>query len=151
MRTTAVITISIPIAIAIVALSGPLIAQEEKPVPKNSVRVSIPGCTKGQIFTAGRRTADQPGSADIPEGMHLRMNGPKKMMAEIKAREGTMIEITGLMRKGQYGPAGVGIGGGVRISPGSPPTAGMTPSANVSQIMIDVEGWRPTLGECASR
>jgi len=151
MRTTAVITISIPIAIAIVALSGPLIAQEEKPVPKNSVRVSIPGCTKGQIFTAGRRTADQPGSVDIPEGMHLRMNGPKKMMGEIKAREGSMIEITGLMRKGQYGPAGVGIGGGVRISPGSPPTAGMTSSANVSQIMIDVEGWRPTLGECASR
>jgi hypothetical protein len=120
-------------------------------VPKNSVRVSIPGCTKGQIFTAGRRTEDQPGSVDIPEGMHLRMNGPKKMMAEIKAREGSMIEITGLMRKGQYGPAGVGIGGGVRIAPGSPPTAGMSPSANVSQIMIDVEGWRPTVGECASR
>ena len=151
MRTTAVITISIPIAMAIAALSGPLIAQEEKPVPKNSVRVSIPGCTKGQIFTAGRRNADQPGSVDIPEGMHLRMNGPKKMMAEIKAHEGSMIEITGLMRKGQYGPAGVGIGGGVRISPGSPPSAGMSPSAGVSQIMIDVEGWRPTAGECASR
>ena len=151
MRTTAVITIAVPIIIAIAVLTGPLVAQEEKPAPKNSVRVSIPGCTKGQIFTAGRRTGDQPGSVDIPEGMHLRMNGPKKMMAEIKAREGSMIEITGLMRKGQYGPAGVGIGGGVRISPGSPPTAGMSPSANVSQIMIDVEGWRPTVGECASR
>ena len=151
MRTTAVITISVPIAIAIAALSGPLIAQEEKPVPKNSVRVSIPGCTKGQIFTAGRRTEDQPGSVDIPEGMHLRMNGPKKMMAEIKAHEGSMVEITGLMKKGQYGPPGVGIGGGVRISPGSPPSAGMSPSAGVSQIMIDVEGWRPTVGECASR
>lgn len=145
MRTTAVITI------AIAALSGPLVAQESKPVPKNSVRVSIPGCTKGQIFTAGRRTEDQPGSVDIREGMHLRMNGPKSLIAEIKAHEGSMIEITGLMKKGQYGPPGVGLGGGVRIMPGSPPTGGMSPGANVSQIMIDVEGWRPTVGECASR
>jgi hypothetical protein len=145
MRTTAVITI------AIAVLSGPLLAQEDKPVPKNSVRVSIPGCTKGQIFTAGHRTADQPGSVDIPEGMHLRMNGPKQLMTDIKAHEGSMIEITGLMKKGQYGPSGVGIGGGIRISPGSPPNGGMAPGANVSQIMIDVEGWRPTTGECPSR
>src|SRR2546426_12816187 len=103
MRTTVVITA------AVALLSGPLGAQEEKPVPKDSVRVSIPGCTKGYVFTAGRRTPDQPGSVDIPEGMHLRMNGPKKMMAEIKAHEGSMIEITGLMKKGQYNPDGIGI------------------------------------------
>ena len=145
MRTTAVITI------AVAVLSGPLVAQEHKPVPKDSVRVSIPGCTKGYIFTTGPRTLEAPGSVSLPVGMHLRMNVSKKMMTEIKAHEGSMIEITGLMKKGQYGPAGVGIGGGVRISPGSPPTAGMSPSANVSQIMIDVEGWRPTVGECASR
>jgi hypothetical protein len=145
MRTTAVI------AIAIAALSGPLVAQESKPVPKNSVRVSIPGCTKGQIFTAGRRTADEPGSVDIREGMRLRMNGPKTLMAEIKAHEGSMIEITGLMKKGQYEPGGVGIGGGVRISPGLSPTGSMSNSPNVSQIMIDVEGWRPVVGECPSR
>ena len=146
MRTTAVITV-----VAVALFGGLLLGQENKPVPKDSARVFIPGCAKGFIFTAGPRTQDVPGSAEIPEGMHLRMNGPKKMMAEIKAHEGSMIEITGLMKKGQYGPAGVGIGGGVRISPGSPPTAGMSPSANVSQIMIDVEGWRPTAGECASR
>ena len=146
MRITTVITI------AIAALSGPLPAQENKPVPKNSVRVSIPGCTKGLIFTAGRRTSDQPGSVDIPEGMHLRMNGPKKMMAEIKAHEGAMIEITGLMKKGQYEPGGVGIGGGVRISPGPAPTGGsLSSNPNVSQILIDVEGWRQAVGDCPSR
>jgi len=146
MRITTVITI------AIAALSGPLPAQENKPVPKNSVRVSIPGCTKGLIFTAGRRTSDQPGSVDIPEGMHLRMNGPKKMMAEIKAHEGSMIEITGLMKKGQYEPGGVGIGGGVRISPGPAPTGGsLSSNPNVSQILIDVEGWRQAVGDCPSR
>ena len=140
------------IIIVLAALSGPLIAQERKPVPKNSVRVSIPGCTKGYIFTAGRRTADEPGSMDVPEGMHLRMNAPKKVMTEIKAHEGSMIEITGLMKKGQYGPDGVSIGRGIRITPGSGSTGGLGPGNPVAgQIQIDVEGWRPALGTCPSR
>jgi hypothetical protein len=146
MRTTVVITV------AVAVLSGPLVAQENRPAPKDSVRVSIPGCTKGFIFTAGRRTEDEPGSVDIPEGMHLRMNGPKKMMAEIKAHEGSMIEITGLMKKGQYKPDGVGIGGGIRITPGPAPTGGSLPgNQSVSQILIDVEGWRQAVGDCPSR
>src|SRR6266542_2146378 len=132
MFTTAVIIFSITV------LSGPLAPQETKPVPKDSMRVSIPGCTKGFIFTAGRRTQDEPGSADLPEGTHLRMNGPKSMMAEIKAREGSMIEITGLMKKGQY-KEGVAIGGGVRVSPGPGPGGGLSVGPGVSQIMIDVE------------
>ena len=142
MRTTAVITV------AVAMLSGPVIAQENKPVPKDSVRVFIPGCIKGFIFTAGRRTEDEPGSVSIPEGMHVRMNGPKKMMAEIKAHEGSMIEITGLMKKGQYKPGGVGIGGGVRITPG---VGGLPGSPSSDQILIDVEGWRPIVGRCPSR
>ena len=145
MKTTVVVTV------ALAVFSGLLVAQEKKPVPKDSVRVAIPGCTKGYVFTAGRRTADQPGSADITEGMHLRMNGPKKTLADIKAHEGSMIEITGLVKKGQYGP-GVNIGGGVRIAPGPAPTGGSFPAAQVaSQILIDVEGWRPAVGSCPSR
>jgi hypothetical protein len=138
------------VAIAIVVSGAPLLAQETKPVPKDSVRVFVPGCTKGYIFTAGRRTEDEPGSVNIPEGMHLRMNAPKTLITEIKAHEGSMIEISGLMKKGQYKPDGVGIGGGVRISPG--PTGGsLANSPNVSQIAIDVEGWRPIAGQCPSR
>src|SRR5262245_8786044 len=105
--------IACAVAIAVAVSSALVLAQEqkqeEKKVPKDSVRVSIPGCSKGYMFTAGRRTADEPGSADLPEGMHLRMNGPKKLMGEIKAHEGQMITITGLMKKGQYQP-GIGIG-----------------------------------------
>ena len=133
---------------AVAALSGRLVAQEHKPVPKDSLRVSIPGCTKGYIFTAGRRTVDEPGSVSVPEGMHFRMNGPKKLIAEIKAHEGSMIEITGVTKKGQYKPDGIGIGGGVRIEPG-PGTLSGSPVG--SQIGIDVEGWRPVAGRCPSR
>ena len=146
MRTTSVI-------IAVVAvLSGRLAGQEQKPVPKDSVRVSIPGCTKGYIFTAGRRTVDEPGSVSVPEGMHFRMNGPKRLIGEIKAQEGSMIEITGVTKRGQYKPDGVGIGGGVRVAPGPGITGGSglgSPVAN--QISIDVEGWRPIEGRCPSR
>lgn len=138
--------ISVVIAVALVAIVGHVVAQEPKPVPKDSVRVSIPGCTKGYIFTAGRPTTDVPGSVSVPVGMHIRMNAPKKMIAEIKAQEGSMIEITGLMKKGQYKPGGVSLGGGVRVAPAP---SGRSPVAD--QISIDVEGWRPVPGNCASR
>src|SRR5260370_3734369 len=146
MRTIAVI-------IAAVALSsGRLVAQERRPVPTDSVRVWIRGCTEGCMFTAGRRTQDEPGSVSVPEGMHFRMNGPKKLIAEIKAQEGSMVEITGVTRRGQYKPDGVGIGGGVRVSPGPGFTGSSPPGSPVaSQIGIDVEGWRPVAGRCPSR
>lgn len=145
MRTTIV-------AIAAVALlGGRLDAQEPKKVPKDSVRVSIPGCTKGYIFTAGRRTVDEPGSVSVPEGMHFRMNGPKKMIGEIKAHEGSMIEITGIVMRGQMKPDGVAIGGGVRVGPGPGFGSGGLGSPVAGQIGMDVEGWRPIDGRCPSR
>ena len=61
MRTTAVITV------AVAVLSGPLVAQENKPVPKDSVRVFIPGCIKGFIFTAGRRTRISRAASTFPK------------------------------------------------------------------------------------
>ena len=140
MRTTSVI-------IAAMAVSGALLAaQEAKPVPKDSTRVTIPGCSKGLVFTAGRRTGDEPGSGDIPEGMHLRLNGPKKLMAEIKGHEGSMIQIIGLMKKGQSRPGGIAVGGGVTIAPDRAPVGLGDPTAG--QALIDVEGWRPVVGSC---
>ena len=135
------------IIFAVAALTTIPAAQETKPVPKDSVRVAIPGCTKGYVFTAGPRTIEEPGTFEIREGMHLRMNGPKKLIAEIKAHEGSMIEIVGLMKKGQYND-GVNIGGGIRVSPG-PTNGAYSPAAN--QIQIDVEGWRQIEGACRSR
>jgi len=79
------------------------------------------------------------------------MNGPKKLMAEIKAHEGSMIGITGLMKKGQYMPGGVNVGGGVRISPGTSGGVGTAGGPYVEQAYIDVEGWRPIAGNCPSR
>jgi hypothetical protein len=81
------------------------------------------------------------------------MAGPKKLMAEIKAQEGSQIEITGLMKKGQALGDGVSVGGRVRIGAGGPPVAGGGGGfggglAGVDRVVIDVEGWRSIPGSC---
>lgn len=126
-------------------------AQDMKPVPKNSVRINVPGCVSGYMFTAARRTEDTPGPA-IPEGTHMRMNGKKDLMREIKGHEGSRLEITGLIRKGQELQPGVGIGGGARISGGPAPGGGGVSvgmgRVGGSPMMIDVEGYRVVPGDC---
>jgi len=130
------------------ALSAPLVAQEKK-IPKDSFRVTVPGCTKGMVFTAGPRTEDQPGRLDVPQGIHLRMNGPKKLIEEIRAHEGQMIQITGLMKKGQYNQQGFPIGGGVRVIPGTGGPVGSRPTVGTEGVnYIDVESWQPAPGDC---
>lgn len=148
MRTIAFL--SVLCAVAFTAVKGPVTAQEPKPVPKNSTRVFIPGCSKGLVFTAGPRTDDQTGGSVVPQGTHLRMSGPKKTIAEIKSQEGSRIEITGLIRNGQIGPNGVGVGG-VRITGGLSPSGGLRPEPDVRQIVIDIEGWRRVPGDCPTR
>ena len=124
------------------AIAGTVVlAQETKPVPKDSARVSVPGCSRGYIFTVASRTVNEAGTnADIPEGTHLRMNGPKKLINEIKAHQGQMIQLTGLMKVGQPGIAGVPIGGGVSVGAGAP--VGGMPSSGGGQNFIDVEAYR---------
>jgi hypothetical protein len=139
---------TIAIAATALALSASLAAQEKK-VPKDSFRVTVPGCTRGMVFTAGPKTEDQVGRLDVPEGIHLRMNGPKKLIGEIRAHEGQMIQITGLMKKGQYNQQGVSIGGGVRVIPGTGGAVGNRPTVGTEAVnYIDVESWQPAPGSC---
>jgi hypothetical protein len=140
------------VIVAVMLSTGLLSAQEGKKVPKDSVRVSIPGCTRGYVFTSGPPVSEQNGTIVIPEGIHIRMAGPKKMMDDIKAHEGSMVEITGLMKKGQYLQEGVAVGGGVRITPGIGQGGGSVAASRAgTQTMIDVESWRPAAGSCPSR
>jgi hypothetical protein len=140
---------AVAVAIGVTSI-GVLAAQEIKPVPKDSVRVYVTGCTKGRVFTTGPRTQDPPSNLDVREGTHLGMNGPKTLLAEIRAHEGSMmVGIIGLMKKGQYAPGGMSIGG-VRISP-APSSPGPSVSIGnpaVDQAIIDVETFRPVAGRC---
>jgi hypothetical protein len=155
MKVELLMRITSSLLVALVMSAGALVAQE-KPVPKDSMRVTVPGCSKGSVFTAAPRTEDQVGRADIAEGTRLRMNAPKKLMADIKAHEGQMIQITGLMKKGQYNQTGIPVGGGVRVTPGigggGVGVGAGRPSPTVGGVnYIDVESWQPAPGDCPSR
>ena len=133
--------------VLVLTLSVAAVAQQEKPVPKDSERIFLPGCAHNRTFTVGPRREDQPGRSDIAPGTRLLMNGPKKLMNEIKAREAEEIELTGLIKKGDLKQPGMKIGDHVRIVPGASPI-GSNPGRDYqnNQIMIDVEGWRPLTG-----
>jgi hypothetical protein len=138
------------LVLTLCALSGSwLMAQETKPVPKDSVRVSIPGCAKGAAFTTVRPSADQPGTYDVPAGVHMHMNGAKSLMSAIKSHQEAMIEITGTVRRDDLRQDGINVKG-VRISPGpSPSSGGGTGGVPIPpQIQIDVESWRQIAGTC---
>ncbi|HEX4347749.1 MAG TPA: hypothetical protein VHZ73_09260 [Vicinamibacterales bacterium] len=125
---------------------------EKKPVPKDSVRVQLAGCTKGYVFTVGPHMQDVVSDTNIPPGTHIRMNGPKKLISDINAYTSSMVSITGLMKKGQLG-SGPGIGG-VHFSPipsGGAGGVGVSQSAVANQTQIDVEGWAPSTGVCEAR
>jgi hypothetical protein len=132
--------------LALVVGLAAMAAAQEKPVPKDSIRISIPGCSKGIMFTV-TESPEHESRSSVPPGRRFRLSGKKELLKEIRAREGGLIEVTGLIRKGQVDQAGVNLGGGVSVSPG-PMGAPMGRDANFTQVILDVEGWRPLIGDC---
>jgi len=141
------------IAIFSLMLVTVLSAQERK-VPKDSTRVSIPGCSKGSAFVVTASPEPDRTSTEIGIGRRFRLTGPKDVLAEIKRREGSMIEVTGLVKKSDLKEGGIRLGGGrVRIGGANPqdPISGGPGHAPVSgNAILDVEGWRPLAETCPS-
>ena len=134
-----------PTLVLVVGLAA-MAAAQEKPVPKDSIRISIPGCPKGVMFTV-TESPEHESRSSVPPGRRFRLSGKKDLLKEIKEREGGLIEVTGLIRKGQVDQTGVALGGGVSISPG-PMGGSMGRDPSYSQVILDVEGWRPLVGDC---
>jgi hypothetical protein len=141
--------------IAAVLLTGAAVAQERE-VPRDSERVYIPGCAKGRTFTVAEPPEHEPVRSPVEPGRRFRMSGPKKVLDEIKARELSMLEITGLVRKAHLNDfGGVSIAGGrVRIG-GGVPQAGINGDPRrdplYNEVVIDVESWRALPEECPKR
>ena len=130
--------------VLLLSIGVSLAAQEERPVPKDSVRVSIPGCSKGSAFVVTESPEGERTSVEIQTGRRFRLTGKKELLNEIKAREGYMIAVTGIVRLNDLkGPGGLSLGGGrVRIG-GGPPVAGAGADANrapqSANAILDVE------------
>jgi hypothetical protein len=136
-----------------------LVAQEqERKVPNDSQRITVPGCAKGRTFIVAAREGHEPTSGELAPGRRFRLSGDKDILKEIEKREGMMVQVTGLVRKADLaGPGGISTGGGrVRIG-GSVPQAqvGGGPSGALTGVrtdaVLDVEGWDRLPESCPSR
>jgi hypothetical protein len=136
----------------VVAVSTAGLRAQEREVPKDSDRVTIQGCARGRNFVVGERKEDQPGTLEIAPGRRFRLNGSKKVLDDIKARERSVIQVTGLVRKSDVNPPqGIAVlGGRVRIGGSVPrdPISDPARDPSYNQAVIDVESWQVLPGEC---
>lgn len=135
-----------------VMLSSALAPAQEKPVPKDSTRLSVPGCAYDRLFIVDISPENEMPRSDMKPGRRLRLQGPKKLLEEIKVRKGDMVEITGLVRNSDLIEQGVSLAGGkVRVMGRSPVGANVAQDPGVSQSVIDLESWRLLNATCPAR
>lgn len=133
------------IAMVLAVAAGTVLHAQERPVPSDSERVSLPGCSKNRAFVVGEGPEHEPKQTVIAPGRRFRLEGPKEVLDEIKRREGGMIEVTGLIRKAVITPSGIPIAGGrIRIGGSVPRQSTYDPARNpaYNQAIIDVSSWR---------
>ena len=138
------------VLVAILVGAAALAAQEERPVPNDSSRITIPGCAKDRTFIVGEPEGREIAATGIQSGRRFRLSGPRSVLDDIRKREGSMVEVTGLVRKADLaGPGGVRLfGGRVRIG-GAPPRDRNDPMYN--QVVIDVESFQLLPDSCRNR
>ena len=114
--------------------------------------MSIAGCARGRVFTVGRDPSHESRGFELAEGMKLRIEGQKKLLEEIKARESSMVELTGLMKQSETTQPGVGLAGGkIRVTPVMPSSRGPAYDPGPPTPVIDVESWRLLNSSCPKR
>jgi len=128
-----------------------LATAQERPVPNDSSRITIPGCARDRTFIVGQPEGREARATDIRPGRRFRLSGPRRVLDDIKKREGSMVEITGLVRKSDMaGPGGVSLlGGRVRIGGATPRDPVRDPMYN--QVVIDVEAFQLLPDPCPTR
>jgi len=147
-----VYTWPMPPAIALMLfLAAIAVAAQERPVPSDSSRITIPGCAKDRAFIVGTPDGRETRPTAIQAGRRFRLAGPRAVLDDIRKREATMVEITGLVRKSDLsGPGGVTLlGGRVRIGGALPRDPVRDPMYN--QVVIDVEGFQLLPDRCPAR
>jgi hypothetical protein len=138
--------------LAAAPVAGPA-AGQEKPVPKNEVRVQIPGCAYKRTFISSEAPAGELVGV-IKEGRRFKMSASKELLADINKQTPSMIEITGRIRRADLDDTrGIPVGGGVRIGGGRPVASGgaIGRDPGYSEVLIDVEAFRLLPDTCPKR
>jgi hypothetical protein len=140
------------VALVLLAVTA-VAAAQERPVPNDSTRITVPGCAKDRLFVVGEAEGRENRSRGIAPGRRFRLSGPRAVLNDIKRREATMVEVTGLVRKADMaGPGGVSLlGGRVRIGGTSPSPRDPIRDPMYNQIVLDVEGFQVLPDACPAR
>jgi hypothetical protein len=141
---------------ALLLISAALVgAQEQAKVPKDSSRIAIPGCARDRTFIVADAPDHEPVGTKLEPGRRFRLSGKKDVLDDIRRREGTMMEVTGLVRKSDLdGPSGVKLfGGRVRIGGSQPqaPLSDVQRSSSYAEVILDVESFRMLTDSCPDR
>ena len=130
-------------------------AQEQAKVPKDSARIAIPGCARDRVFIVADAPNHEPVGTRLEPGRRFRLAGKRELLDAIKLREGTMVEVTGLVRKADIeGSGGVRLfGGRVRIGGAQPqaPLSDVQRNSQYAEVVLDVESYRMLTESCPNR
>jgi hypothetical protein len=109
----------------------------------------ISGCARGRVFTVHHDPSHESRGYRLEEGMKLRLEGAKQVLNDIKAHEGSMIEITGLMKQSDTVQPGVGVAGGrIRITPVMPSGRSAPRDPGPPTPIVDVESYQLLNSSC---
>lgn len=139
------------VALSMLLIAAAGAAAQERPVPGDSSRITIAGCARDRAFVVATPDGREIGAAAVQAGRRFRLSGPRAVLNDIRRRESTMVEITGLVRKSDLGgPGGLRMfGGRVRIGGAMPRDPVRDPMYN--QTVIDVEGFQLLPDPCPAR
>ncbi len=145
-------------ALALALFSGAVLAgqeQEQAKVPRDSSRIAIPGCARDRVFIVADTPNHEPVGTRLEPGRRFRLAGKKDVLEAIRLREGTMVEVTGLVRKSDLeGGSGVKLfGGRVRIGGAQPqaPLSDVQRNSTYTEVVLDVESYRVLTETCPAR
>jgi len=68
------------ILLALALFSASVLQAQERKIPKDSSRISIPGCAKGRTFIVAQSPEHEPVRSDVEPGRRFRLSGPKKVL-----------------------------------------------------------------------
>jgi hypothetical protein len=144
-----------PVFAAVALLVGLLgtAGAQERPVPSDSTRITVSGCARRSLFVVRWRDDHEPISGEIGEGRRFRLTGRKDVLDDVRKREGSMVELTGLVRKNAVSPPqGISVGG-VRIGIGAPqqPMSDPARTPDMYQPIFDVESYRLLPDSCSEK
>jgi hypothetical protein len=148
-RTLADMKMHAAVAITLMCCAG-VAAAQEKPVPRDSRRITIPGCVRGSTFITGIPKSHET-TPGVQEGQRYRLTAKKGVLKDMEKQKASMIEVTGLVRAGAE-PGGISIAGGrVRIGgamPRDPRGSDISRDPRYNETVLDVESWQPLPDAC---